>query len=59
MVFSYLMSKWTYQKYFVIFKMAAILRSKQSFKPDLAQEIEHNTTTHHAIPYILSFCSMF
>ena len=56
-VFSYLMLKWIYLKYFEIFKIAAILRSEQSFKPDLALEIEYNTTIGHTIPYILSFCS--
>ena len=35
--------------------MAAILRSQPSFKPDLVQEIEYNTTIRHAIPYIVSF----
>ena len=39
--------------------MTAILRSEQSFKPDLVLEIEYNTMIGHAIPYILSFYSTF
>ena len=37
--------------------MAAILRSEQSFKPELVLEIEYDTTIGHAFPYVLSFCS--
>ena len=59
MIFSYLMSKWTYLKYFEIFKMAAILTPTQSFKLEDVLEIEYNTTIGHAIPYILSFSSTF
>ena len=59
MIFSYLMSKWTWLKYFEIFKMDAILRSKQSFKLEAVLEIEYSTMIGHAIPYILSFCSTF
>ena len=39
--------------------MAAILRFKQSFEPELVLEIVYNTNTGHAIPYILNFCSAF
>ena len=58
-IFSYLMSKWTYLKYFEIFKMAAILRSGRSFKPEVEPEVESYTKIGHAIFYMLSFWSMF
>ena len=58
-VFRYLMSKWTYLKYFEIFKMAAILRSGRSFKPEVVPEIDSYTKIGHVIPYLLRFCSTF
>ena len=59
MIFEDMMSKWTCLKYFEIVKMVAILRFGRSFKPERVLEIEYNTIIGHAIPYILSFCSMF
>ena len=56
-IFLYLMSKLTYLKYFEIFKMAAILRFRRTFKPEVAPEVELYTKIGHAIAYILSFSS--
>ena len=56
---SYLMSKWTYLKYFKIFKMSAILRSRRYFKPEVVPWLESYIEIGHATPYILSFCSTF
>ena len=39
--------------------MAAILRSGQTFKPEVVPEVESYTKIGHAIPYILRFCSTF
>ena len=39
--------------------MAAILRSRRSFKPEDVPEIESYIDIGHAIPYILSFWSPF
>ena len=55
MFFPYLLSKWTYLKYFEIFKMVAILRSGRSFIPEVVPEVESYLDIGHAIPYILSF----
>ena len=55
MFFPYLMSKWTFLKYFEIFKMAAILR----FRCVIESEFELYTKIGYAIPYILRFCSTF
>ena len=55
MFFPYLMSKWTFLKYFEIFKMAAILRFRCVIEP----EFELYTKIGYAIPYILRFCSTF
>ena len=46
-------------KLFEIFKMAAILRFGGCFKLELVLEVEYKTNIGHAIPYILSFCTMF
>ena len=35
--------------------MAAILRSRRYFKPEVAPEVESYTTIGHAIDYILTF----
>ena len=59
MFFLYLMSKWTYVKYFENFKMAAILRFRRVFKLGVVPEIESYTKIGHVIPYILRFCSTF
>ena len=59
MIFPYLLSKRTYLKYFEIFKMAAILRSGRSFKPEVVPEIESYIKIGHVIPYIMSFWSPF
>ena len=59
MFFPYLMSKWTYLKYFEIFKMVAILRFGRVFKPEVIPEVESNTKIGHAIPYLLRFYSTF
>ena len=53
------MSKWTYLKYFQIFKMAAILRSGRSFNPEVVPKFGSCTKIGHAHPYILSFWSTF
>ena len=59
MIFPYLLSKRTYLKYFEIFKMAAILRSRRTFKPEVVPEIESYIDIGHGIPYILRFWSPF
>ena len=59
MFFLYLMSKWTYVKYFENFKMAAILRFGRVFKMGVVPEVESYTKIGHVIPYILRFCSTF
>ena len=59
MFFPYLMSKWTYLKYFEIFKMAAILRFRCVFEPEVVPEFELYTKIGYSIPYILRFCSTF
>ena len=51
--------KWTYLKYFEIFKMAAILRSGRTFKLEVLPEVESYTKIDHAIPCILRFCWTF
>ena len=56
MFFPYPVSKWTYLKYFEIFKMAAILRF---IEPEVVPEFELYTKIGYAIPYILRFCSTF
>ena len=55
MIFPYLMSKWTYPKYFKIFKMAAILRFKRVFKTEVVPEVKSYIEVGYVIPYILSF----
>ena len=57
MFFPYLMSKWTYLKYFEIFKMAAILRFRCDIEPEFVPECELYIKIGYAIPYILRFCS--
>ena len=59
MFFPYLMSKWTYLKYFKVFKMAAILRFMCVIEPEVVSEFELYTKIGYAITYILRFCSMF
>ena len=61
MFFPYLMSKWTYLKYFEIFfsKMAAILRFRYVIEPEVVPEFELYTKIGYAIPHILRFCSTF
>ena len=59
MFFSYLASKWTYVKYFEIFKMAAILRFGRVLKPEALPEVASYMKIGHAIRYILTFCSTF
>ena len=56
MFFRYLMSKWTYLKYFEI---TAILWLGRVFKPEVVPKTESNSKIGHAIPYILRFCLMF
>ena len=51
------MLKWTYLKYFEIFKMAAFLRSRRSFKPEVVPELWYYIEIGHADPYIFSFWS--
>ena len=58
MIFPYLMSKWTYPKYFEIFKMAAILNFGRVFKPEVVPKVESYIKVGHVIPYILSFWSL-
>ena len=53
------MSKWTYLKYFEIFKMATILSPGRTFKPVVEPEGESYSKIGHTIPYILRFCSTF
>ena len=61
MFFPYLMSKWTYLKYFEVFKMAAILRFRCVIEPEVVPEPEFELYTKigYAIPNILRFCSTF
>ena len=59
MFFPYLMSEWTYLKYFEIFKMAAILSPRRTFKPEVVPEVKSYAKIGHTIPYILRFCSTF
>ena len=59
MFFPYFMSKWTYLKYFEIFKMTAILRFMCVIEPEFVSEFELYTKISYAIPYILRFCSTF
>ena len=40
MFFPYFMSKWTYLKYFEIFKMAAILSFRCVIEPEVVPEFE-------------------
>ena len=56
-IFPYLMSKWTYLKYFEIFKMAAICRPGQAFQSHIPPDVEYNVYIASPIPYILSFWS--
>ena len=53
-IFSYLRSDWSCVKYFKIFKMSAILSSRQTFLP----EVEHTRKIAMSIFGILSFWSM-
>ena len=55
MIFPYLMSKWTYPKYFKIFMMAAILRFERVFKTEVVPEVKSYIEVGYVIPYILSF----
>ena len=55
MIFHYLMSKWTYPKYFEIFKMAAILGFERVFKREVVPEVKSYIEVGYVIPYILSF----
>ena len=57
MFFPYLMSKWTYLKYFEIFKMAAMVQVR--YWTGIVSEFELYTKVDYAIPYILIFCSTF
>ena len=59
MFFPYLMWKWTYLKYFEVFKMAAILRLRCVIEPEDVSEFELYTKIGDAIPYILRFCLTF
>ena len=52
MFFQYLISKWTYLKYFEIFKMAAILRLRCVIEPEVVPEFELYTKIGYAIPYV-------
>ena len=58
MIFPYLMSKWTYPKYFEIFKMAAILNFGRVFKPEVVPKVKSYIEVGNVIPYILSFWSL-
>ena len=57
MFFPYLMSKWTYFKYFEIFKMAAMVQVR--YWTGIVSEFELYTKVDYAILYILRFCSTF
>ena len=59
MFFPYLMSKWTYLKYFEIFKVAAILRFRCVIEPEVVSEFELYTKIGYTICYILRFCPTF
>ena len=57
-IFSYLRSDWSYVKYLKIFKMAAILSSRQTFLPEIIPEVEYTRKIAMSISDILSFWSM-
>ena len=57
MFFPDLMSKWTYLKYFEIFKMAAMVQVR--YWTGIVSEFELYTKVNYAILYILRFCSTF
>ena len=50
MFFPYLMSKWTYLKYFEISRFRCVI------EPEVVTEFELYTKIGYAIPYILRFC---
>ena len=58
-IFSYLRSNWScvYVKYFKIFKMAAILSSRQTSLPEVIPEVEYTRKIAMSISDILSFWS--
>ena len=39
-LFPYIMSKWTYLKYFEIFKMTAMFEVRANFKPEVVPEVD-------------------
>ena len=56
-IFSYLRSDWSCVNYFKIFKMAAILSSRQNFFPEIIPEVEYTRMIAMSISNILSFWS--
>ena len=58
MIFSLLMSNWSCVLYLDIFKMAAILRLRNCFLPEVIPEFEYATNIAISICDILSFWSM-
>ena len=55
MFFPYLMSKWTYLKYFEILEITAILGFGPVFKLEVVPKVVSNSKIGNAIPYILRF----
>ena len=56
-IFSYLKSNWSCVRYFKIFKMGAILSSRQNFSPEVIPEVEYTRKIAISISDILSFWS--
>ena len=57
-IFSYVRSNWSCIWYFKIFKMAAILSSRQTFLPEVIPEVEYTRKIAMNISNILSIWSM-
>ena len=58
-IFLFLMSNWSCVQDFDIFKMAAVLSSRQIFLPELTAEVEYAAKIAMSICDILSIWSMF
>ena len=57
-IFSYLRSNWSCVWYFKIFKIVAILSSRQTFLPEVIPEVEYIRKIAMSISDILSVWSM-
>ena len=59
MFFLYLLANWSYVKYFKIFKIDEIFRSRLTFMSELLAEVEYAMLLAKSIPDILSFDRRF